>query len=123
MSGLSLAQKLMSLATRPVVLLTADAEFEDAQSALRTGVADLFQKPFPIEDLLESVDQLLCDHKLMQRRAAKYHRMRALVRRVIRERRDLRRRIDLVCRDLVGAQRRLVTRVLSFGTAQPDSSS
>ncbi len=39
--------------------------------------------------------------------------MRELVRRVIRERRDLNRRVELVCRDLVGAHRRLVTRVLS----------
>ena len=121
MSGLSLADKLMSLATRPVVLLTGEAEFDDAVTALRSGVADIFRKPFPIEDLLESTDRLLRDHRLMRQRIAKYHRMRRLVRRVIRERRDLRRRIELVCRDLVGAQRRLVHRVLAMGSGQPGS--
>lgn len=121
MSGLSLAEKLMSLATRPIVLLTGEADFDDAVAALRSGVADIFRKPFPIEDLLESTDQMLRDHTLMRQRIAKYHRMRKLVRRVIRERRDLRRRIELVCRDLVGAQRRLVHRVLALGGSQPDS--
>lgn len=121
MSGLSLADKLMSLATRPVILLTGEADFDDAVAALRSGVADIFRKPFPIEDLLESTDQMLRDHTLMRQRVAKYHRMRKIVRRVIRERRDLRRRIELVCRDLVGAQRRLVHRVLAMGAGQPDS--
>ena len=121
MSGLSLADKLMSLATRPVVLLTGETNFDDAVTALRSGVADIFGKPFPIEDLLASTDLLLRDHTLMRQRVAKYHRMRRLVRRVIRERRDLRRRIELVCRDLVGAQRRLVHRVLTMGAGQPDS--
>ena len=121
MSGLALADKLMALATRPVVLLTGEADFDDALAALRSGVADIFRRPISIEDLLESTDQLLRDHTMMRLRAAKYHRMRSLVRRVIRERRDLRRRIELVCRDLVGAQRRLVHRVLALGAGQPDS--
>ena len=46
------------------------------------------------------------------RHAARYRRLRELVHRVIRERRDLNRRIELVCRDLVEAHRRLVHRVV-----------
>ena len=119
MDGLTLAQRLMSLATRPVVLLVGEVEYGHAVSALRTGVADIFRKPFPVEKLLESAEQLLCEHRLLRQRASRYHQMRKLVRHVIRERRDLRRRIELVCRDLVGAQRRLVHRVLAMGDSQP----
>ncbi len=121
MDGVTLAEKLMSLAIRPVVLLVGDAEYGHAVGALRAGVADIFRKPFPIEKLLESTGELLRDHGILRQRAAKYHRMRKLVRHVIRERRDLRRRIELICRDLVGAQRRLVHRVLAIGEGQPEA--
>lgn len=122
MDGLTLAQRLMSLATRPVVLLVGDAEYGHAVSALRTGVADIFRKPFPVEKLLESTEQLLRDQRLLRQRASRYHQMRKLVRHVISERRDLRRRIELVCRDLVGAQRRLVHRVLAMDESQSNAS-
>jgi hypothetical protein len=48
--------------------------------------------------------------------------MRELVRHVIRERRDLNRRIELVCRDLVEAHRRLVHRVVEFKGSQSPTS-
>ena len=48
----------------------------------------------------------------------KHKNLRQLVRRVLSERRDLNRRIDLVCKDLVGAHRRLVQRVLATEPAK-----
>jgi hypothetical protein len=41
-------------------------------------------------------------------------RLRRLLRRLLRERRELRQRTELICRDLVGAHRRLVDRVLTI---------
>ena len=41
----------------------------------------------------------------------RYRRLRRLSSRIVRERRDLRQRIDLVCRDFVQAYRRLAQRV------------
>ena len=114
MNGLELAGRLMTLSPGKVILLADDPTYADAITAMRLGVGDLFRKPFAVERLLDAVQRLLYGSKLQRQHAAKYHRMRKLVRRVIRERRDLNRRIELICRDLVGAQRRLVHRVLAL---------
>lgn len=113
-SGLRLAEELAVFGSRPVVLLADDLSCEQAIEAIRLGISDVFRKPFPVEQLLESVDCMLRCEDLRRRRAVKYRRMRELVRRVIRERRDLTVRMDLICRDLVGAQRKLVHRVLDL---------
>ncbi len=109
--GLRLARELMSLGSRPIILLADQATCSDAIEAMRLGIRDVFRKPFPVDELLDSVERLIRAHVETRRRAARYHRMRELVRHVVRERRSLNRRVELVCRDLVGAHRRLVRRV------------
>ncbi len=112
--GVQLAEKLMALGNRPIILVADDPTLDDVIEAMRLGVRDLFRKPFAVDRFLDVVEGVLRHHDLHRRRAVKYRRMRELVRRVVSERRDLNRRIELVCRDLVGAQRRLVHRVLSL---------
>ncbi len=112
--GLELASQLASLGKKPLILLANDLTAEDVVSALRLGVHDIFEKPFPIGDLLDSAERALRDRQVTLRRVVKYNRMRNMVRQVIRERRDLNRRVELVCRDLVGAHRRLVHRVVGL---------
>ena len=118
-TGGRLAEQLMVLRSRPIILLSEDPTYEDAVEAMRLGVRDMFVKPFPVADLLDSAERAIRGHQLHVQHGAKYHRMRDLVRQTIRERRDLNRRVDLVCRDLVGAQRRLVHRVLELEDAKP----
>ena len=103
---------------RPVILMADDPTCDELTEAMRLGVSDLFRKPFAVEQLLDSAERLLHQYDLRRRRAAKYHRMRGLVRRVVSERRDLNLRIELICRDLVRAQRRLVHRVLALEEKQ-----
>ena len=117
--GLRLAEQLLSLSDRPVILMAEAPSAEDAVAALRTGVKDLFCKPFAVGELLDAAGRILDGHDLKRRRQVKYHRLRKLVRRVIRERRDLNKRIELVCRDLVDAQRRLVNRVAEVEGLRP----
>ncbi len=114
-SGLELSEHLMSLSHRPVVLLADAPSTEEAIAALRLGVRDLFTKPFPVSQLLESAQQAITGQHIRREHAVKYHRMRSLVRTAIRERRELNKRIELVCKDLVGAHRRLAHRVLEIG--------
>ena len=110
--GLKLAEQLMSLGSRPVILLAESPSSDDVIAALRAGVCDLFVKPFPVEELLDAAQTVLYSHEIKRRQAVRYRRLRELVRHVIRERRDLNRRIELVCRDLVEAHRRLAHRVV-----------
>lgn len=121
-TGLELAEQLMMFSAKPIVLLAAEPSYADAVAAMRLGVCDMFRKPFAVEGLLDAVQHALYQHRLKRCHAVRYQRMRRLVRRVICERRDIRRRIELVCRDLVGAQRRLVQRVLSLEGAKPEPS-
>lgn len=120
--GVQLARHLFALGHRPVILLADSIGGDEAIEALRTGVRDLFCKPFDMEDLLDAAQRLITGYQLRRQHAAKYKRMRDLVRHVIRERRDINRRVELVCRDLVGAHRRLVHRVLATEESGADSS-
>jgi len=113
-TGVQLAQQLLSLGQRPIILVGDDPLAEDVIEALRLGVHDVLSKPFPVEQLLDAVQKATHGAKVTQAHVARYRTMRDLVRRVIRERRDLNKRIDLLCRDLVGAQRRLVQRVMAI---------
>ena len=120
--GLALAEKLVSLSKRPIILLADEPAYDDAVEALRLGVVDLFQKPFPVTHLLDAAQRALSTYGLERRRVVKYRRMRELVRRVVRERRGLNRRMDLICRDLVSAHRGLVHRVIALDKANVDPS-
>ncbi len=115
--GLGLAERLCALSRRPVVLLCDDCTGEDAVRALRVGVCDVFIKPFAVAELLDAAQRALQAFETRRQSAVKYRRMREMVRRVIRERRDLNRRIDLVCRDLVEAHRRLAHRFVELHQA------
>src|SRR3990172_5712837 len=116
--GLQLTENLTILSPRPIILLADEPTSRDAIGAMRLGVRDLFTKPFPVEDLQDATERAVPPHELKRQQAVKYRRMRELVRHVIWERRDLTRRIELVCRDLVEAHRRLVHRVLALEGAQ-----
>lgn len=111
--GLELAEKLLTLSNRPVILLADEPTYDQAVEAIRLGIRDFFRTPFPVEELLDAAERLLHGHDLRRQHAVKYRRMRGLLRRVLGERRDLNRRIELICRDLVQAHRRLLNRVLT----------
>jgi len=110
--GLELSEQLMSLSDRPVFLLADDPDQDDIVHAMRVGVRQVFIKPFPVRELLDLAEQTLRARALKRAQIVRHQRTRDLLRHVIRDRRDLNQRIELICRDLVGAHRRLVHRVL-----------
>lgn len=124
--GLELAEQLLSLRSRPVILMADELSVEDTIDAMRIGVRDVFLHPFELDGLAASAERLLDGFRLRQQHAARYRRMRSVVRRAIRERREIDQRVELVCKDLVSAQRRLVHRVMEIDHAQaarkPDES-
>jgi len=114
MDGLDLARDILALRRVPIILLADHAAFDDAVDAMRVGASDLFAKPFPVSALLESVDRALEGGRTRQRHRMRYQQMRKLLKQILRERRDLNERIELICRDFVGAHRRLVDRVVKI---------
>jgi len=112
LDGLTLTRHLMDLSDRPVILLAEEPAMSHAVEALRLKATDMFPKPFAIGDLMDSMDRAMREHIKLRQFQAKHRNLRQLVRQVLRERRELNSRIDLICRDLVGAHRRLIQRVL-----------
>ena len=117
--GVDIVHAVRTFTDRPLVLLADDPDCHAVLEMLRTGADDVLLKPFAMTSLLEQARELIARDRLQRRRASRHHRMRELVRRVIRERRELNKRVELVCRDLVGAHRRLVDRVVAVEDKQP----
>jgi len=113
MDGLTLTRHLMQLNPRPVILLADRVEASEVIEALRLGACDVFTKPFALGDLLAAMQRALDRAARVHRQQTRHRRLRRLVRRVLAERRDLNQRIDLICKDLVGAHRQLVQKVLA----------
>lgn len=110
--GLDFVDQWRSISNKPIILLSQDVGSDTVIEAMRLGVTDIFVHPFSIPKLLDRCECALRDADLARKQAVKYRQMREMVRRVLRERRTLNQRMDLVCKDLVGSHRRLVNRVL-----------
>ncbi len=121
--GFQLADHLLALSRRPVILMASKPSADQAIDALRLGVKDLLCKPFPVAQLLESCERALRGQEIHRQHVVKFARMRDMVRRVIRERRGLNQRIELLCKDLVGAHRRLAQKVVEIAEANLDATS
>lgn len=112
MDALTMATRLTELNPRPIILLDSNPNVANVVESMRAGVVDYFAKPVDINVLLDSMEDALADYQAYRDLQTRYQKMRGLVRRVIRERRDLNQRVELICKDLVGAHKRLVMRVL-----------
>lgn len=115
---LALCEELRVLSNRPIILMGAEPSRDDVLAALRVGVREVLVKPFPVAELLDVTERALVGQDLHRRHVQRHRRLRELVRHMIRDRRELNRRVELICRDLVGAHRRLVQRVLAHEDAQ-----
>lgn len=94
-----------------IILLSGQLTVGRAVEAMRLGVRDLFTKPFDVQRLSHVIEQETLERRDRQRALRRQKRLRRLAGRMIRDRRDLRQRIDLICRDLVTAYQRLAQRV------------
>lgn len=108
--GLDLIRSIRSRRDYPVLLMTGQPTLGRAVEAMRLGVADMFTKPFDLRRLANVVTEALAAHHTQQRRHRRLQRLEKLSRKVIRDRRALQERVDLVCRDLVGSYRDLAER-------------
>lgn len=119
--GLALTRELRVTNHCPVILTAEQVTAEEAIEALRLGVTDILIQPFDIADLID-LARRAADRRFRSRhRRRRYRRLRSMVSRIIRERRDLRQRMDLICRDLVYAYRNLAQKVAQSGMLTHDA--
>ena len=113
-NGLDLARQLRDISDPQIVLMTGQPTTGQAIEGMRLGVRDLIGKPFDLTHLTATIRAVLDDHAKASARELRSRRLRVLSGRIIRERRHLRKRLDLLCRDLVEAYRNLADKVVDI---------
>lgn len=113
--GLELIHRFHENNNAPAIAMAQSPTVEEAIAAVRAGVTDILTKPFDLEYLSASVQKATDSYRSRRRERIRYKRLRKLVARIVCERRDLAKRIDLLCRDLVQAHRRLAEKVVQSG--------
>ncbi len=114
MDGFELASRILASRHRPVVLVGDLPQPQDVIWAMRIGVADFLSLPLEPLELLATINRCLLRVASARRVLHRQQRLRGILRHVLRDRRNLNLRIELLCRDLVGTQRRLFHRVLGL---------
>ncbi len=112
---LSLLRELRVTNDAPIIILARQTRVEDVLTALRAGAIDWFEKPFDLADLTTTIRETIESRLQIRTELARARRLRKVARRIIREREDLNARMDLLCRDLVQAYRRLAEKVTASG--------
>lgn len=113
--GLELVRRVHENNPCPAILLAEGPTAGDAIAAVRLGVVDILTKPFDLEYLANTIRRAAADHRGRRRERARHKKLRRLVAKIICERRDLAKRMDLICRDFVQAHRRLAEKVTQSG--------
>lgn len=98
------------------VLIENELQAERVLAAMRAGVVDVLTQPVDFTHLEHVVEATLEVRRGARQDEVRRKRLRELSSRMIRDRRALRQRIDLLCRDLVAAYRRLAQKVASQET-------
>ena len=114
--GIDLVNKIRANNACPVVVLAEDPSTEDVIEALRAGVADVVCKPIDLSYLSVVVETLIETERTRRHDAVRQQRLRNVTSRIVSERRDLRQQMDLICKDIVQAYRRLAKEVSDSDT-------
>ena len=96
----------------PVIVLDEALDASRVLDALRLGAIDVLPSPFDMKRLVEVVRSTLDDARQRRRQEIRVQRMRRMSNRMMKDRRELRLRIDLICKDIVHAYRRLAEKVV-----------
>lgn len=103
----------------PTVVIEGHARSETIAKAFRGGAADVISVPVDGDHLAKTIERLVDRYRTQKSKAGRNARLRRLSKGLIKDRRELRRRVDLICRDLVHAYQRLAEKVVAT-TASDD---
>ncbi len=109
--GLTLLEHCDAEQTPPIILVGKWVTAEEALAEIRRGATDIVCTPVDPALLLAVIRRAAEVRRTHCRREARSRRLRHLSSRLLRDRRELRQRVDLICQDLVVAYRRLVDKV------------
>ncbi|HKQ47248.1 MAG TPA: hypothetical protein VJZ71_04160 [Phycisphaerae bacterium] len=112
-SALGLVEVAAKAVVTPLVVVAPNADVEQVRSTFREGAADVIDSAADGEGLLDCIDRVVARGRQEQRRGRRSRRLRRVSSRLIKDRRELRQRVDLICRDVVDAYRRLAEKVVA----------
>lgn len=118
MDGLELISALGTRMHRPVIVMTGHPTLSRAIEAMRLGAADMFVKPFDLEKMTGAIAGAIEKSRRHQLRSKRLRRVRELSHKVIAERRHLRRKMDLLCKDIVSEYRTLAEKISRFQSVE-----
>ncbi len=96
----------------PVVIIAAAAAPDRVVAAFRAGAADVVDLRTDGAALISSLSRAASRRRRRAHTMSRNRRLRRVSSRLIRDRRELRQRVDLICQDLVHAYRRLAEKVV-----------
>jgi DNA-binding response OmpR family regulator len=111
-NGLCFLRGRKSAGSLPIIMLDEQPDAERVLEALRAGAADVFTRPFDMRHMRGVVRRTIKNSAAQKKLEVRNRRLRKLSSRLVRDRRELRQRIDLICRDVVLAYRRLVEKTM-----------
>ena len=97
----------------PFVLIEDHLDGERVLEAMRLGATDVVHPQLTPDQVIGTIGRAVRRGRLCRRDIRRSRRLRRLSSKLIRDRRELRQRVDLICRDLVVAYQRLAEKVVT----------
>lgn len=113
-SGLSILRGEDEMFDAHLLLLVEETDADHLLNAFRNGALDVFPAPFDLDRLIEVTRGAVERRRIHRHLAHRTKRLRRISSRLVRDRRELRSRVDLICRDLVQAYQRLATKFVGM---------
>lgn len=100
-------------ADTPFILIEDTLDAERVLEAMRLGAADVVHLQHTADQVISTIDRAVRRGRLCRRDIRRSQRLRSMSSKLIRDRRELRQRVDLICKDLVVAYQRLAEKVVT----------
>ncbi len=110
--GIDLLQAGIAADT-PFILIEDSLDAERVLEAMRLGATDIVHPQHTVDQVMSTIDRAVRRGRLCRRDIRRSQRLRRMSSKLIRDRRELRQRVDLICKDLVVAYRRLAEKVVT----------
>lgn len=101
----------------PVILIDGAYQTDRLAAAFRRGAADVVSTPVDYDYLVSRVRSVVRGSRMSRQEADRARRLRQMSSRLVKDRRELRKRVDLICTDIVTAYQRLAEKVV--GVLEP----